>query len=417
MTVATEEQVFSGWANGHRAHAAREAINAYWKAQLLPGEAAGSGTGGDPGEVHDRLSRMTCALRHLADGIAGMSFAPALTSADADYIRQSGLVSPAVIARRAATAAQALDVYDLKVMMPPLWVPGRRDDTLADLRHRADMQELSFEAVMNRLTAELLCDLHYYADQHVTDFESVLAAGYRAYAGQRLSVEGPFGTGQDSSLRPALLIPSAAAPAFELIATHQGIVASFADAEWHLVRTAARIDYQARHAPAYPYERDEDDLIALSRALGGMCGLSAEQIILQLTPRIEARITEIEQGPEKAAELGHEHGHAGIPPYCGLDIDGDATELMLASGETEWLTDANHPYRLHLVTAYAEAYKTAAQEDPSPAISPVHLASRDFPERPAPGGPHPGGASAGSGQPGAARAKPAADPHHRGRHT
>lgn len=79
MTVATEEQVFSGWANGHRAHAAREAINAYWKAQLQPGGAAGSGTGGDPGEVHDRLSRMTCALRHLADGIAGMSFAPALT--------------------------------------------------------------------------------------------------------------------------------------------------------------------------------------------------------------------------------------------------------------------------------------------------------------------------------------------------
>ena len=313
MTVATEEQVFSGWANGHRAHAAREAINAYWKAQLQPGEAAGSGTGGDPGEVHDRLSRMTCALRHLADGIAGMSFAPALSSADADYIRQSGLVSPAVIARRAATAAQALDVYDLKVMMPPLWVPGRRDDNLADLRHRADMQELSFEAVMDRLTAELLCDLHYYADQHNTDFESVLAASYRAYARQRLSVEGPFGTGQDSSLRPALLIPSAAAPAFELIATHQGIVASFADAEWHLVRTAARIDYQARHAPAYPYERDEDDLIALSRALGGMCGLSAEQIILQLTPRIEARIAEIEQGPEKAAELGHEHGHAGIP--------------------------------------------------------------------------------------------------------
>jgi len=90
---------------------------------------------------------------------------------------------------------------------------------------------------------------------------------------------------------------------------------------------------------------------------------------------------------------------------------------MLASGETEWLTDANHPYRLHLVTAYAEAYKTAAQEDPSPAISPAHLASRDFPGWPAPGGPHPGGASAGSGQPGAARAKPAADPHHRGRHT
>ena len=38
MTMPTEEQVFSGWANGHRAHAAREAINAYWKAQLQPEE-------------------------------------------------------------------------------------------------------------------------------------------------------------------------------------------------------------------------------------------------------------------------------------------------------------------------------------------------------------------------------------------
>ena len=414
MTVPTEEQVFSGWANGHRAHAAREAINAYWKAQLQPGEAA-SGTGRDPAEVHDRLSRVTSALRHLADGIAGMSFALALATADADHMRQEGLESPAAIARRAATAAEALDVYDLKVMAPPLHVPGRRDDTLADLRHRADMQELSFKAVMSRLTAELLCDLHHHADQHATDFESVLAASYRAYAGQRLSAEGPFETGQDSSLRPALLIPSAA-PEFELIATHQGIVASFAEAEWHLIRTAARVDYQARHAPAYPYERDEDDLVALSRALGEMCGTSAEQIIIQLTPQIEARISEIERGPDRAAELGHEHGHAGVQPYCGLDIDGDATELMLAFGETEWMTDANHPYRLHLVTAYADAYKAAAQ-DPSPAVSPVHLASRDFPERPAPGSPHGSGASAGSGQSGAARAKPAADPRHRGRLT
>jgi hypothetical protein len=416
MTVPTEEQVFSGWANGHRAHAAREAINAYWQAQLQPGEAASSSTGGDPAEVHDRLCRMTCALRHLADGIAGMSFTHTLITANADYMRHEGMESPAALARRAATAAQALDVYDLKVMMPPLYVPGRRDGTLADLRHRADIQELSFEAAMSRLTAELLCDLHHHADQHATDFESVLAASYRAYAGQRLSAEGPFGTGQDSSLHPALLIPSAAAPEFELLATHQGIIASFAEAEWHLIRTAARIDYQARHAPEYPYEHDEDDLVALSRALGEMCGTSARQIIIQLTPQIEARIAAIEQGPDRAAELGYEHGRAGVQPYCGLDIDGDATELMLAFGEIEWMTDANHPYRLHLVTAYANAYKAAAQ-DPSPAASPVHLASRDFPERPAPGSPHSSDASTGSEQPAAAGAKPAVDPRHRGRRT
>jgi hypothetical protein len=416
MTVPTEEQVFSGWANRHRAHAAREAINAYWQAQLQPGEAASSDTGRDPAEVNDRLCRMTCALRHLADRITGLSFTLALATAKSDHVRQEGLESPAAIAHRAATAAQALDVYDLKVAMPPLYVPGRRTGTLADLRHRADMQGLSFEAVMTRLTAELLCDLHHYSDRHATDFESVLAASYRAYAGQRLSAEGPFGTGQDSSLHPALLIPSAAAPEFELIAIHQGIVASFAEAEWHLIRTAARIDYQARQAPEYPYERDEDDLAALSRALGEMCGTSAEQIIIQLTPQIEARIAAIERGPDKAAELGHEHGRAGGQPYCGLDIDGDATELMLAFGETEWMTDANHPYRLHLVTAYADAYKAAAQ-DPSSAVSPVHLASRDFPERPAPDSPHSSGASAGSGQPAEARAKPAADRHHSGRRT
>ena len=416
MTVPTEEQVFSGWANGHRAHAARQAINAYWQAQFQPGQAARSGTGRDPAEVHDRLCRMTCALRHLADGIAGMSFTHALATANADHVRQEDLESPATITRRAATAARALDVYDLEVMMPPIHVPGRRDDTLADLRRRADMQELSFEAAVSRLTAELLCDLHHHADQHATDFESVLAASYRAYAGQRLSAEGPFGTGQDSSLRPALLIPSAAAPEYELIATHQGIIVSFAEAEWHLIRTAARIDYQARHAPEYPYERDEDDLVALSRALGEICGTSAAQIIIQLTPQIEARIAAIEQGPDKAAELGHEHGHAGVQPYCGLDVDGDATDLMLAFGETEWMTDANHPYRLHLVTAYADAYKAADQHS-SPTVSPVHLASRDFPERPAPGSPHSSDASTGSEQPAAAGAKPAADPRHRGRRT
>jgi hypothetical protein len=414
--MPTEEQVFSGWANRHRAHAAREAINAYWQAQLQPGEAASIGTGRDPVQVHDRLCRMTCALRHLADGIGGMSFTLALATANADHAHQEGMESPAAIARRAATAAQALDVYDLKVTMPPLYVPGRRSGTLADLRHRADMQGLGFEAAMTRLTAELLCDLRHHAGQHATDFESAIAASDRAYAEQRLSAEGPFETGQASSLRPAPLTPSAAAPEHELIATHQGIITSFAEAEWHLIRTAARIDYQARHAPEYPYKRDEDDLVALSRALGEMCGTSAAQIIIQLTPQIEARISEIERGPDKAAELGREHRHAGVQPYCDLDIDGDATELILAFGETEWMTDANHPYRLHLVTSYADAYKAAAQAPPA-TVSPVHLASGDFPERPVPGSPHYGDASAGSGQTGVARARPTADPRHRGQRT
>jgi hypothetical protein len=144
------------------------------------------------------------------------------------------------------------------------------------------------------------------------------------------------------------------------------------------------IGYQARHAPAFPYKRDEDDLAGLSRALGGICGQSAEQIVRQLTPRIEARIAEIERGPDAAAELGREHGQAGTGPYCGLDIDGDATALMHEPGETEPMTDANHPYRLNLVTAYAQAYRQASTQGLTPAASTARIAAQSFPRHPGP---------------------------------
>ena len=206
------------------------------------------------------------------------------------------------------------------------------------------------------------------------------AAGERSYTEQRLGAEGPFETGLDPGHRfDTVLTPSPAAPVSGLIATHQGIITSFADAEWLLVRTVARIDYQARHAPAHPYEPDEDDLVALSRALARMCGQSAEQIIIQLTPWIKARIEEIEQGPDTAAELGREHGHTGIEPHCDLDIDGDATALMHALGETEPMTDANAPYRLALVTAYAEAYRHASTHGPAAATSPAASRPRASP--------------------------------------
>jgi hypothetical protein len=217
----------------------------------------------------------------------------------------------------------------------------------------------------------------------IAPFEAV--GIYRAYTERRLGAEGPFETGLDPGQRSdTVLTPSPAAPASGLIATNQGIVTSFADAEWHLTRTAARIDYQARHAPAHPCEPDENDLLALSRALAGMCGQSAEQFIIQLTPRIEARIAEIEQGPDTAAELGREHGHAGIEPHCGLDIDGDATALMHALGETEPMTDANAPHRLALVAAYAEAYRQASTQGPAAAASPARIAAQGFPHPPGP---------------------------------
>jgi hypothetical protein len=355
---------------------------------------------------------MTCALRHLGDGIAGLSFRAVVNGADAAYIRQSSRESPAQIAGRAAMAARAIDVYDHQVTTPLAATRGRSQAAVVDLNRIARRQDLTFEAIITRLTTGLLGDLHHYSDRHGAEFWAAMTAGFQAYAAQRLGAEGLFQTGQDTSQSPPLLPPSPDAPAFELIATCQGIGTTSADAEWHLIRTAARIDYQARNAPQYPYHRDEDDLIALSRGLGRMCGLPAGEVVRQLTPQIEARIAEIERGPDTAADLGREHGRAGTPPYCDLDIDGDATALMHASGETEPMTDANHPHRLALVTAYAQAYRQAAAQGPA-AASPARLAAQSFlrgPGQPAPPGSTPAAPDPPASQ---ARARPGNPPRHR----
>jgi hypothetical protein len=411
----TEEQMFSGWVNGHRSSAALEAVyriyahpDVHFRAQ----EAGGSGTGRDPGEAHDRMSRMTCALGHLSDSFAGLSFAHLVTRADTAYNRQCNQESPAEIAGRAAMAARAIEVYDRQVTTPPAATRGRSRAAVVDLNRIARLQGLTIEALITRTATGLLGDLHHYADRHGTGYRDAMTAGHQAYAAQRLAAEGPLQTGQDTSHSPTLLPRPPDAPAFELIATHQGIITTFPDAEWHLVRTAARVDYQARHLPQYPYDRDDDDLIALSRALGRMCGLTAEEVVRALTPRIETRITEIEQGPDAAADLGREHGRSGAPPYCDLDIDGDAAALMHASGETEPMTDANHPHRLALVTAYAQAYRQAAAQLNATAASPARMAAEDFPR--GPGQPAtPGNAPAAPDPPARqARARPGTRPRH-----
>jgi hypothetical protein len=102
-------------------------------------------------------------------------------------------------------------------------------------------------------------------------------------------------------------------------------------------------------------------------------------IFTGLAPQIAARVIQIEDGPTTAAELGRDHGRAGTPPYCDLEIDGDATALLHALGETEWTTNANHQYRLSLVTAYAGAYQHAAGHGAAMADSPARIAARDFP--------------------------------------
>jgi len=380
-----EDQIFSERAAGQHAVAAFEAIAGYAQERLRPWTADGREGGREPAQDHYRLSGMLCALRHLTDKYAEVSFRSVLEDSNHEYRRQRA--DPhRTLAAGAAAAARAIDACHRSINAPQqfrdsAWPP----DALANLREYAAWAGQGFPAVIGSITGQLITGLWHYADRQHIDIGTAMTAADQAYATQRLAAEGPFHTGLDLGQHPAsALAPSPAAPASGLIAARQGIVTSFADAEWLLVRTAARIDYQARHAPASPYEPDEDDLLALSRALGGMCGQSAGQIVIQLTPRIEARIAEIERGPQTAAELGRAHGQSGTEPYCDLEIDGDATALMHALGETEPMTDANHPYRLNLVTAYAEAYRQASAQGPAAAAAPARIAAQSFPRHPGP---------------------------------
>ena len=408
--------MFSGWANGHRSSAALEAvyrIYAHPETRLRPEGAAGTDTGRDPGagEAQDRQSRMTCALRHLGDGIAGLSFTQVVFAADADYIGQSSRESPGQIAGRAAMAARAIEVYDRQVTTPLAAARGRSQATAGgpepDCPGARPHLRGAHHAPGHR-AAERPAPLLRPARCRVLGRHDRGIPGVRRAAPRRRRPV-PDRAGHQPQSRVADPFPRCSA-AFELIATRQGIVTTFADAEWHLVRTAARIDYQAGNAPEYPNHRDEDDLIALSRGLGRTCGLPAGEVVGQLTPRIEARITEIEQGPDTAADLGREHARAGTPPYCDLDIDGDATALMHASGETEPMTDANHPHRLALVTAYAQAYRQASGHGLAAAVSPARLAGQSFPRQPGPPAP-PGSAPAVPGAPASqARARPGTRP-------
>jgi hypothetical protein len=152
------------------------------------------------------------------------------------------------------------------------------------------------------------------------------------------------------------------------------------DAEWLLVRTAARLrEMERRGITESALPQDMDDRRALSEALAVVCGLTGSEILDRLAPQITARAEEIENGTAAAAEMGHGHGIAGIEPYCRLDMDGYDSPLMEAFGETEWTTDANAIHRLALIQAYAMAYTRARKHA---GAAPARLAERGFPQEP-----------------------------------
>jgi len=387
----TEDRMPEDWiasfrANNQRAIAALEAVAAY--AQTRPWQTSSLPAGADPERDHERLSRVLCGLRHLSDQFCGLCFHQIRSTADELYKwARTALPDPSA---GAASAAAAIDIYEL-VTPAQMRRPGSiwPLDILAEFDSYESSRGISREAAVARLTSGLVASLRQYADHHGLDFNSAMAAGLSAHAQQCLSAYGPIGTGLIPDRRPAVvLFPSRPAPPFGPVVTHQGVVTAFGDAEWLLIRTAARIEQEEQRG-YLTSDRDLDDRRALTDALARACSLPEADVLSQLTSKIADRVTEIEHGPAEAAQLGREHGRAGIEPYCDLDIDGDATALLSALGETEWMTDANHGHRVSLVIAYADAYKQASQHGPPAADSLARAAARDFPPRHLPS-PHAG---------------------------
>lgn len=366
--------------SGQRVASARRAISAYARVRHQPTAVAREGGDRESVQEQDRLAHLLCALRHHADQVATLSFPDLLSAVRQDANRTRPTDGP-VNAIRAAACGHALDVYEQGGRMSALhrdsaWQTG----IVADLQADADRRGVSFEAAITDLTAALVTDLRRYADRHGIDFEAAIATSHRAYTEQRLREEGPFETGQEPRSRPATLLTAVPAAAiFRPVATHQGVITTFGDAEWHLVRTAARIRDRERGGFQGAYLPDIDDRRILSDALGQAYGLTGTEILRKLTSRIEIRAAEMERGVTAAADLGRVHGGAGTQPYCNPDTQEDATALMRTFGETEWTTDANYPYRLALVAAYTEAYCQASAQAPPAAISPARVAARDFP--------------------------------------
>jgi hypothetical protein len=391
-------------AGAGQAVAGFEAIASLARTEALPEDTLPPSSRRGDGQDHARLARTVCALRHLADQFAGLSFAGMLDAADEQYRQLAAGYARPETAGRARIADEAISVCESNLTAPRqyrggFWPPDTRDYLHGYARQRGQR----LEAAAGALTTRLLAGLRHYADHQGSDFRQALAAGLAAHARHRLSAEGPFETGQDPGPGRA----SQPTAPFPPCATNQGIVIAAADAEWLLVRTAAR-NLACEQAGLPPDGRDADDERVLTRALAGARGQRDEEVFAELAPGVAARIMQLEDGPASASGLGREHGRTGTQPYCDLSTEGDAAALMRALGETEPMTDANHQYRVLLVTSYADAYRQAAGHGPTSAGSPARIAARDFPQASplaaqprTPGSPEPGrrGRTAPPGQP------------------
>jgi hypothetical protein len=370
-STLNDDRLSSARANARTAIAALDAIAGVAQADDRAANALPVTTQRDPDQEDTRLARVLCAVRHLADQAGGIAFTDVLSAASEQYLFRNAGPNGSAAASRVVAADEAIGIFEHSIAAP---------------RQRSNVSRhvLGFEPAIASLMAQLIADLRHYADHQGIDFQHALDIGLRTHALRRLRAEGSFQTGQEHGQLQAPAFPLPDGASFQPTATNQGVVISHADAEWLLIRTAAR-NQDRRHNGLLADRRDADDERVLTEALAAARSQAPQDIFTSLAPQIAARAMQIEDGPAAAAELGREHGRAGTPPYCALDFDGDATGLLHALGETEWMTHANHQYRVSLITAYARAYQQAATNGPLPAASPARISCRDFPRQDASG--------------------------------
>ena len=201
----------------------------------------------------------------------------------------------------------------------------------------------------------LLTCLRQYADRYGIDFGDALTASSRAWTAQRGDEEYAYRVGQEVQLRDGVVLsPSLAclpargvvvavypgglslptyavrfpgevnaipftgpqlepAPPFPPVQTRQGTVASLAEAEEMLIRTAARI--QVSHLNKTQSARaDIKDRQLLASLLGQACGLTPQQMLHQAATKVTAAVRR-ELAMQAAADLRHEHARTLNQPH------------------------------------------------------------------------------------------------------
>lgn len=356
-----------------RGTCAFQALAGYAAARVLTGLGPPR-PGRTPPGAGERITSLLTGLRHSADSdTGGFRFGHAL---DAGRTQYRHAAERRLLARLPVSAAAdlALTLHDraLAAGKPP------QDRHLTALHLAAQVTGRPFGEVLEAFTAALVADLEQYCHEHRISFSQAVTASQTAYTAGLIAHGALADPGTDT--RQTALLPLPAGPGqIPPVFTSQGIITSASDAEWFLIRCAARNrDSMIRPAGTWDGIRDDSrDQDLLAEALAAVHQTTATGILARLEPAIAARASELADGPDAARHLGYLHGITGTPPWAR---HAEGEEMLLAAlGETEATSSANEPHRWDLIHAYVNAYQRARKH---PAARPARAASRDFPQGP-----------------------------------